>query len=83
MVYERRSEIDDIVAEMFSTTDKQYLNTSAVRREFERLLKLVLRGAEFWENETFLKCLLNMRLNCIVFLQIVFVFLYILLSTLR
>ena len=44
---------EEYVDEMFSTSDKQYLNTSAVRREFERLLKLVLRGAEFWEKETF------------------------------
>ena len=40
------------VEPLFHTTDKKYLNTFAVRREFERLLKYVLRGAEFWRKES-------------------------------
>ena len=48
-VYARefRSEIDP----MYSTSDGQFLNTTAVRQDFERLLNRVLRGAEFWTSE--------------------------------
>ena len=45
--------------ERFPTSDKHHLNTSAVRREFERLVKLVLRGTEFMESETFFEVFLG------------------------
>jgi hypothetical protein len=49
LVYSRIDE-DDMDA-CFSTIDCKYLNTMAVRREFERLVKKILREAEFWAKE--------------------------------